>query len=114
MFFLILATLMIPRFVNIFPFYVNMVKLRWINTYLPLFVPQMANASGIYLMNEYIERLVPNDLINAGQIDWLNHFQVLLWVVFPSVQPGYRHYRYRGRHQQLERIHAVTACTPQG
>jgi multiple sugar transport system permease protein len=87
-FFLILATLMIPQFVNIVPFYSLMVALGWVNTFLPLIVPTMASAFGIYLMREYIEQLVPNDLINAGQIDGLGHFQTLMQVVFPSVQPA--------------------------
>jgi ABC-type glycerol-3-phosphate transport system permease component len=87
-FFLILATLMVPQFVNIVPFYSIVVAFGWINTFLPLIIPTMANAFGIYLMREYIERLVPNDLINAGQIDGLGHFQTLMKIVFPCVQPA--------------------------
>ncbi|MBN1410584.1 MAG: carbohydrate ABC transporter permease [Spirochaetales bacterium] len=85
---IILATLMLPKFLTIVPFYSMMVYMGWINTYLPLVVPQMAFSFGIFLMAQYIKNLVPNALLDAAQIDGLNGFQTLLRVVFPVVQPA--------------------------
>ncbi|MBN1409798.1 MAG: carbohydrate ABC transporter permease [Spirochaetales bacterium] len=85
---LVLATLMIPRLLFIIPLYKIMVWFRWIDTYLPMFIPDMANAFGIYLMSQYIKKLVPNALIDAGRMDGLTGFGTLMKVVFPVAAPG--------------------------
>lgn len=84
----ILMTLAIPPFLNIIPFFKMMVSFGWYKTWLPLIVPGMANAFGIFLMTQFLQKTVPSDLLDAGRIDGLNELQLLTRVVFPLARPG--------------------------
>lgn len=83
-----LITLAIPSFVNMIPFFRMMVFFRWTNTYLPLFIPGMANAFGILYMTQFIRQGVPRELVEAARIDGLGEMQILLNICFPLVRPG--------------------------
>ncbi|MBN1410143.1 MAG: carbohydrate ABC transporter permease [Spirochaetales bacterium] len=84
----VISLFMIPKLLFIIPLYKLMVWFHWIDTYLPMFVPDMANAFGILLMRQYISKLVPNSLLDAGRMDGLGGFALLMKVVFPVVIPG--------------------------
>ncbi len=84
----ILATMAIPPFLNIIPFFRMMVAFGWYKTWLPLIVPTLANAFGIFLMTQFLESSIPSDLLSAARIDGLNEFKILLYMVFPLAKPG--------------------------
>lgn len=84
----VIATLAVPGFLNIVPFYKMMVAFGWINTWLPLVVPGMAGAFGIFLMTQFLENSLPDELLDAGRIDGLTEFGLLLRLVFPLARPG--------------------------
>jgi len=84
----VLITLMIQPLLLIIPLFKMMVWFGWTDTYLPLFIPSMANAFGIFLMTQFIDSAVPKDLIDAARIDGLGEFQILLNVCFPLARPG--------------------------
>jgi multiple sugar transport system permease protein len=88
LFVLILGTLMIPKFFNIIPYFQMMVVFKWINTYLPLIIPNMANSFGIFLMKQFIESTVPVELIEACKMDGLTTPQILFRLVFPIEKPA--------------------------
>jgi multiple sugar transport system permease protein len=88
LFIFILATLAIPQFLNIIPFFKMMVFFGWYNTWLPLIVPGMANAFGIFLMSQFLQGAIPEDLLNAGRIDGLSEFGLLIKIVFPLAKAG--------------------------
>ncbi|MFP4510452.1 MAG: carbohydrate ABC transporter permease [Spirochaetota bacterium] len=87
-FFFILSTIAFPPFLNIIPFYRMMATFGWINQWRALIVPGMANAMGIFLMRQFLEESIPNDLLDAARIDGLNEFRILVRVVFPLAKPG--------------------------
>lgn len=84
----IMATMAIPPFLNIIPFFKMMIAFGWYQTWLPLIVPTMANAFGIFLMTQFLENSIPSDLLSASRIDGLNEFQILMKIVFPLAKPG--------------------------
>jgi len=84
----IISTMAIPAFLNIIPFFKMMVAFGWYKTWLPLIVPGLANAFGIFLMTQFLENSIPSDLLSAARIDGLNEFQILIKVVFPLAKPG--------------------------
>ena len=84
----VLATLAIPGFLNIIPFYKMMVTFGWINTWLPLIVPGMAGAFGIFLMTQFLEKALPGELLDAARIDGVGEFGLLWRVVFPLAKSG--------------------------
>jgi multiple sugar transport system permease protein len=84
----VIATLAIPGFLNIVPFYKMMVAFKWINTWLPLIVPGMAGAFGIFLMTQFMENSIPEEILEAGRIDGLTEFGLLMKIAFPLAKPG--------------------------
>ncbi|MBN2440308.1 MAG: carbohydrate ABC transporter permease [Spirochaetales bacterium] len=85
---LVLVILMFPRFFTIIPMFKMMVWFRWVNTYLPLIIPGMTEAIGVFLMTQFMSQAIPDDLLDAARIDGLNDFQILIRVVFPLTKPG--------------------------
>jgi multiple sugar transport system permease protein len=84
----VIATMAIPGFLNIIPFYKMMVSFHWINTWLPLIVPGMAGAFGIFLMTQFLQNAIPLELLDAARIDGLGEFSILLRIVFPLAKSG--------------------------
>jgi multiple sugar transport system permease protein len=84
----VIATMAIPGFLNIIPFYKMMVAFKWVNTWLPLIVPGMAGAFGIFLMTQFLENSIPSELLDAARIDGLGEFGILIRIVFPLSKPG--------------------------
>lgn len=84
----VIATMAIPGFLNIIPFYKMMVSFGWINTWLPLIVPGMAGAFGIFLMTQFLQNALPGELLEAARIDGIGEFRMLWYVVFPLAKAG--------------------------
>jgi multiple sugar transport system permease protein len=84
----VLICIMFPRFLWLIPSFQLMIWLGWINTYLPMVIPQIGNAFGIFLMTQFIEGSVPSELIDAARIDGLGEFQILLKIGFPLSRAG--------------------------
>ncbi len=77
---LVIFTLMVPNEVAIIPEYYLMMRLGWLDTYLPLIVPSfLIGAMGTFLLKEFFEQ-VPDELFDAGIIDGANS-----WVMYRSI-----------------------------
>lgn len=86
-FVLLLATMMIPVEVLIIPQFVIFRNLGWIDTLLPLIVPNFfAHAYNVFLMRQFISR-IPSELDEAGMIDGLGPFGVFRRLVLPLMTP---------------------------
>lgn len=84
----VIATMAIPGFLNIIPFYRMMVGFGWINTWLPLIIPGMAGAFGIFLMTQFMQNSIPDELLDAARIDGLSEFGILRHIIFPLATAG--------------------------
>ena len=62
-------------------------RLGWINTYLPLIVPGLANAFGIFFMRQYAHS-VPDTLLDAARIDGSSEWGIYWRVVLPQIGPA--------------------------
>ncbi len=83
LFFLVLATMMIPGVVRIVPLYVGYSKLGWINTHLPLIVPAYFGvAFHIFLLRQYF-RTIPAELYDAATIDGCSEVAILFRIIAP-------------------------------
>ena len=87
-FLFIMSTMAIPSFLNIIPFFKIMVSIKWYGTWLALIIPGMANAFGIFMMTQYMQDSVPNELLDAARIDGLTEFGILMRIAFPLAQSG--------------------------
>jgi multiple sugar transport system permease protein len=85
LFFLVLATLMIPLEVIYVPLYALIYDLGWVNSFLGLIVPSATSAFGIFLMRQSIDAL-PDELIDAARIDGAGEFRILRTIVVPLMR----------------------------
>jgi multiple sugar transport system permease protein len=88
LFALMLATMMIPNILGIIPQFILFKTLGWLDTYLPLIIPGVANAFGIFWMRQYIESAIPSELMDAARIDGAHEFRIYWNVVLPVITPG--------------------------
>ena len=81
---LLLMTLMIPVQVIIIPEYYLMMKLGWLNSYLPLIIPSfLAGAFGTFMFIAVFEA-IPSVLLDAAVIDGASAYKILWRVYFPQ------------------------------
>jgi multiple sugar transport system permease protein len=85
---LAMATIILPREVTTIPTYIFFAKLKWLNTYLPLFLPSWfgINAFLIFLFRQYIMS-IPRELDEAAFIDGANPLRILIHVLVPLSKP---------------------------
>lgn len=82
---LLLSTTMIPGFVTLLPVFSLYVKLKWINTYLPLTIPAFlaTNAFSVFMLRQFFMTF-PKDLDEAVQIDGCSYFGILWRILIPN------------------------------
>jgi oligogalacturonide transport system permease protein len=85
----LIATLLLPDVVTRIPQYLLFRELGWLDTYLPLFVPQWfaMDAFFVFMMIQFM-RSVPRDMEEAARVDGANTLQVLWYVVVPMMRPA--------------------------
>ena len=88
-FFVVVATLLLPSQVTLIPLYLIYHDLGWLNTLAPLIVPQWfaVNAFSIFLLRQFFLTL-PRDLDDAARIDGCGEFDIWLRVVVPLSKPA--------------------------
>lgn len=86
-FFLYLATMMLPGLVMIIPNYQIMVALGIVDTYLGLILPASFSAFGTFLLRQFM-LTIPTSLDEAAQIDGANAWQVFWEIILPLSRPG--------------------------
>ena len=88
LFMLLLSTIMLPSQVRLIPIYIFFQKLGWVNTLLPLIVPQFfANAYDVFLLRQFF-MTIPLELDDAAKIDGANPLQVLFYIILPQARPA--------------------------
>ena len=87
LFWVYIATLMVPGTVTVVPLYLMMAELGLRNTFWALVLPFMFGSPyAIFLLREHF-RMIPDDLINAARLDGANTLDVIVHVVIPSSRP---------------------------
>lgn len=88
LFYLYLATMMVPSAVTLIPAYYIIIKLNWVNTYYALIVPFMfGNAFGTFLMRQFFMTL-PKELSESATIDGAGYFQTWWRIMLPLSKPA--------------------------
>lgn len=87
LFWLIMATMMIPLQATIIPVFVIISRLGLANTLWALIIPALPTAFGAFLMRQYFLG-VPKDFEEAAVIDGANQLQIFGRVYLPLVTPA--------------------------
>jgi len=86
-FILIVSTLMIPPQVTILPLFLIASKLRVIDTYLGIVLPDLSTAFGVFFMRQYVQS-IPDELLDAARIDGGSEYYILSKIIFPLCKPA--------------------------
>jgi multiple sugar transport system permease protein len=88
LFILLLSTIMLPSQVRLLPTYVLFNKLGWVDTLLPLIIPQFfANAYDVFLLRQFF-MTIPLELDDAAKIDGASPLQILMYIILPQARPA--------------------------
>lgn len=86
LFFVFMATLMLPIEVTLIPNVQTIRSLGWLNSYPGLVMPFLATAFGTFLLRQGF-RGIPRDLLDASQLDGFGHLAFLRRVAIPVTRP---------------------------
>jgi ABC-type glycerol-3-phosphate transport system permease component len=86
-FFLMLATMMIPPQALIVPQYVFFNKLRWIGTFNPIIIPGFfaGGAAMVFLLRQSMAQ-IPKEMDESAFVDGASHLQVFWEIVMPLIK----------------------------
>lgn len=87
LFWLYIASLLIPGEVIIIPLYLLVHSLGLYNSYLGLILPFGFSAYGVFLMRQFF-RTLPQELVEAGRIDGASFVRIFYRLMLPLVKPA--------------------------
>jgi multiple sugar transport system permease protein len=86
-FFIFLATMMLPSQITLIPRFIIMKELGWINTYKALIFPFIATPFATFLLRQaFLD--IPVDLEDAARMDGCSRIRILFQVVLPLAKPA--------------------------
>ncbi len=88
LFFLLLASMMVPFVVRIVPLFLLFKQLGWVDTFYPLVVPSfLGTPFFIFVMRQFF-RTIPDDLTDAARIDGASHIGIWARLLMPLSGPS--------------------------
>lgn len=88
LFFLVIATMMVPFEILILPLYKEMITLKIIDTTAGVVLPGICGASTIFFFRQYMTGL-PKDLLDAGRIDGATEYGICFKIMMPITKPAF-------------------------
>lgn len=85
LFWVYLATMMMPGQITLIPLFLIMRDLNLLNTYISLALP-IVNAFGVFLIYQFMLG-IPDDLIEAARIDGARDLRIFVSIVLPLIRP---------------------------
>lgn len=84
----LLACMMIPGQVTMIPTFLIMRKFGWMNTHLPLIIPNFfGGAFGIFMLRQFLAT-IPRDMDDAARIDGCGRLRTLFQILLPLLKPA--------------------------
>lgn len=85
LFWVYVATMMVPAQVTLIPLFVIMRDVGLLNTHVALFLP-VINAFGVFLIRQFMSS-VPDELLEAAKIDGASDLRAFWSIVVPLIRP---------------------------
>lgn len=87
LFFLVLATLMIPQEMTIVPLFIAFLRADLVDNYAAFILPSIASVFGVYLFRQFFMSL-PRDLEDAARVDGAGRFRIFFSIALPLAKPA--------------------------
>ena len=84
----IMAIMVIPNQVYAVGFYQMCVRLGWTNSYIPLIVPSIAAPVVFFYMKQYMESVLPMEIVDAARVDGSGEFYTFNRIILPMLKPA--------------------------
>ena len=84
----IMAVMVIPPQVSAVGFYQMCLKLGWTNSYLPLILPSIAAPVVFFYIKQYMESVLPKEIVDAARVDGSGEFYTFNFIVLPMMKPA--------------------------
>ncbi|MBO5474362.1 MAG: carbohydrate ABC transporter permease [Lachnospiraceae bacterium] len=88
LFFIVIATMMVPFEILILPLYKEMISLNLIDTMAGVVLPGVCGASTIFFFRQYMTGL-PKELLDAGRIDGATEYGICFKIMMPITKPAF-------------------------
>lgn len=87
-FYFIMAVMMIPPQVSAVGFIQLCYDLKLTNNYIPLIVPSIAAPVVFFYMKQYLESVLPMEIVEAARIDGSGEFRTFNQIILPIMKPA--------------------------
>ncbi len=84
----ILAVMVIPKQVYAVGFYQMCMKLGWTNSFIPLIIPSVAAPVVFFYMKQYMDSVVPKEIIDAARVDGSGEWRTFNTIILPIIKPA--------------------------
>lgn len=88
LFFLVIATMMVPFEILMLPLYMEIIKLNLIDTTAGVILPGLCSASTIFFFRQFLIGL-PQELMDAGRIDGATEYGICFRIMMPLAKPAF-------------------------
>ena len=88
LFFLVIATMMVPFEILMLPLYREVINLKLIDTIWGVMLPGLCGASTIFFFRQYMIGL-PKELLDAGRIDGATEYGICIKIMLPITKPAF-------------------------
>ena len=88
LFWIVLASMMLPTQLSIIGFYQLNLKLNLLNSYLPFILPGIANATAVFFLRGIITQSIPDSMIESGRIEGCSELYIFNRLILPCIIPG--------------------------
>lgn len=85
---IVLGSMMIPMQLGFIGFYQMVSSMDLLNSYIPLIIPAIANASAVFFIKGYTDDAVHESLIEAARIDGCSEFGIFNKIALPLIMPA--------------------------
>ena len=88
LFFLVIATMMVPFEILMLPLYQEVINMNLIDTMAGVVLPGLCGASTIFFFRQYMQGL-PKELLDAGRIDGASEYGICWKIMLPITKPAF-------------------------
>ena len=85
----IIFSLMFSDSVTAVPKFILFSKFGLVDTYFGMIIPSLVSTMGLFLMKQFMDNTIPNDLLEAARIDGAGEIKIFFKIVMPLLKPAW-------------------------
>lgn len=86
---LVVTSLMFHQTVTAIANFLTMSNLRWLDSYYAIIIPAFCTSLGLYLMKQFMETGVSNEVLESARLDGASEFRTFWVIAMPMVKPAW-------------------------